>query len=146
MPRPEPPVEPWDLETLDLTWNPIGLNEQPNVDNIPSQDYALFLTSTVKYHLGSLYEIVDDDSFHSQMERFYEDPSAVAFQSRFWYAQFLMILAFGDAFTLSGSGKSIPGIHYASRALSILPGIVPVEKRINSVAAVEAFCLVALYL
>ncbi|KAJ3542240.1 hypothetical protein NM208_g4208 [Fusarium decemcellulare] len=146
MPRPEPPVYPWDLETIDLTWTPIGFHQQPDVSGLPSHEYALYLLSTVQYHLGSLYEIIDDESFRKDVDRFYEDPARVAMRSRFWYSQFLLVLAFGEAFINTGSTKSVPGINYASRALSLIPSLIPLDQNKESLAAAQAQCLAALYL
>ncbi|KAI6782912.1 uncharacterized protein J7T54_002071 [Emericellopsis cladophorae] len=146
MPPARSPVNPWDLETLHLTWDPIGANEQPSVDNLPSRDYASYLAHTVKYHLGSLYDIIDHDSFHQQMRDFYHNPQEVANESRYWYSQFLFMLAFGEAFspTESSEAGTLPGMSYASRALALIPALVPIDKA--SMPAVEALCLAALYL
>ncbi|KAG9255302.1 fungal-specific transcription factor domain-containing protein [Emericellopsis atlantica] len=146
MPPARSPVNPWDLETLHLTWDPIGANEQPSVENLPSRDYASYLAHTVKYHLGSLYDIIDHDSFHQQMRDFYHNPQEVANESRYWYSQFLFMLAFGEAFspTESSEAGTLPGMSYASRALALIPALVPIDKA--SMPAVEALCLAALYL
>ncbi|KAL0931493.1 fungal specific transcription factor [Colletotrichum truncatum] len=144
MPDPKAPINPWDLETLNLTWSPVGLYEQPNVDNLPSYDYAVFLLATVKYNLGLFYQIIDHDKFQQRMERLYENPAAEAKRSRYWFSQFLFVLAFGEAFNQAGRSKSVPGISYASRAMALLPAIVPMER--NPLAAAEALCLGALYL
>lgn len=146
MPKPEPPVYPWDLETINLTWSPVGLYDQPDVSGLPSCEYALYLLSTVQYHLGSLYEIIDHESFREQVERFYQDPAAEAYRSRFWYSQFLLVLAFGEAFLNTGSNKGVPGIKYASRGLSLIPSLIPMDKGKESLAVVQAHCLAAIYL
>ncbi|KAM6522798.1 hypothetical protein FALCPG4_012413 [Fusarium falciforme] len=146
MPKPEPPVYPWDLETINLTWSPVGLYDQPDVSGLPSCEYALYLLSTVQYHLGSLYEIIDHESFREQVERFYQDPAGEAYRSRFWYSQFLLVLAFGEAFLNTGSNKGVPGIKYASRGLSLIPSLIPLDKDKESLAVVQAHCLAALYL
>lgn len=144
MPKPKYPVSPWDLETINLDWNPIGLKEAPDVDNVPSKDYAMFLAYTVKYHLGSLYDIIDHDAFHQHLHEFYDSPAEVAKDHRYWFAQFLLVLAFGEAFSKSESNEAVPGLSFASRALSLIPNLVPIDK--SSLRAVEALCLAALYL
>lgn len=146
MPKPEPPVYPWDLETINLTWSPVGLYDQPDVSGLPSCEYALYLLSTVQYHLGSLYEIIDHEAFREQVERFYQDPAGEAYRSRFWYSQFLLVLAFGEAFLTTGSNKGVPGIKYASRGLSLIPSLIPMDKDKETLAVVQAHCLAALYL
>ncbi|VUC25742.1 unnamed protein product [Clonostachys rosea] len=142
--EPDPPIQPWDLETIDLAWNPIGLNEQPDISDLPSKDYALFLISTAQYYLAPFAKIIDHPQFRKQTEDFYENPAIEARKSRMWYSQFLFTLAFGEAYAQTGSSQGIPGIQFASRALSLIPSIVPMEK--NPLAAVEALCLGALYL
>ncbi|KAI8659193.1 Fungal-trans domain-containing protein [Fusarium sp. Ph1] len=146
MPKPEPPVYPWDLETINLAWSPVGLYDHPDVSGLPSCEYALYLLSTVQYHLGSLYEIIDHEPFREQVERFYQDPAGEAYRSRFWYSQFLLVLAFGEAFLSTGSNKGVPGIKYASRGLSLIPSLIPLDKDKESLAVVQAHCLAALYL
>ncbi|KAJ4246502.1 hypothetical protein NW762_013442 [Fusarium torreyae] len=145
-PNPEPPVYPWDLETIDLNWIPIGLHEQPDVSGLPSQEYALYLLSTVQYHLGSLCEIIDQESFQRSVELFYADPAVVAKRSRYWFSQFLFVLAFGEAFLNSSSSKGIPGTRFASRALSLIPSLIPMDGNKDTLSAVQAHCLAALYL
>lgn len=144
MPKPKYPVSPWDLETINLDWSPIGLKEAPDVENVPSKDYAIFLAYTVKYHLGSLYDIIDHDTFHQHLHEFYSSPASVATEHRYWFAQFLFVLAFGEAFSKTESNEAVPGLSYASRALSLIPNLVPIDK--SSLPAVEALCLAALYL
>lgn len=144
MPKPKHSVSPWDLETINLEWDPIALKEAPDVENLPSKDYATFLSYTVKYHLGSLYEIIDHDKFHQHLHEFYDNPPEVAREHRYWFAQFLFVLAFGEAFSKTESNEAVPGLSYASRALSLIPSLVPIDK--SSLSAVEALCLAALYL
>lgn len=143
-PDPEPPLRPWDLETLNLTWNPIGLNEQPDVESLPSYEYAVFNLAAVKYHLGPFSEIIDYDEFDQRLKQFYESPATEAKHARYWYSQLLFVLAFGEAFNATGTSKSVPGVGYASRALSLLPTMIPMEK--EPLRAAEALCLGALYL
>ena len=144
MPKPKHPVSPWDLETVHLEWSPIGLKEAPDVENLPSKDYAIFLAYTVKYHLGSLYDIIDHDVFHQHLHEFYDNPAEVAKEHRYWFSQFLFVLAFGEAFSKTESNEEVPGLSYAPRALSLIPTLVPIDK--GSRPAVEALCLAALYL
>jgi len=144
MPEADFSPDPWYLDTFNLSWSPLGLNEQPSVENLPTHDYVIFLVNTVKYHLGSFSEIINHDAFLERLERFYENPAAEANRSRFWYAQYLLVLAFGEAFTLMVSPTSLPGTEYASRALSLISTIVTIDR--NSLVAIETFCLAALYL
>lgn len=143
VPAPEPPVDPWDLEVLKFSWTPIGLDDQPDVGNLPTYDYAVYLLSVVKFHLGPLGSIIEHGAFSQRLGSFYVDPLAVAKQSRFWYSQFLFVLAFGEAFTQIGVPGTVPGMAYASRGMAMIPITVPIG--LDSSAAVEALCLAALY-
>lgn len=143
VPAPEPPVDPWDLEVLKFNWTPIGLDDQPDVGNLPTYDYAVYLLSVVKFHLGPLGSIIEHGTFSQRLGNFYVDPVAVAKQSRFWYSQFLFVLAFGEAFTQIGVPGTVPGMAYASRGMAMIPSTVPIG--LDSSAAVEALCLAALY-
>lgn len=146
-PWPEAPVHPWDLENIDFSWTPIGLTEQPDVTGLPSYDHALYMLASVEYNLATLDCIIDYVSFRENLEIFYEDLAATAMQNRLWYSQFLLVLAFGESFTSTGpaTGK-VPGIDYASRALSLIPNLVPMNGKKDSLAVVQAHCLAALYL
>lgn len=137
-------ADPWATQSINLEWTPVALHEQPDVGDLPSFDYAVFLLSTVQYYIGSLYELFDHESFLQQMKRFYQNPADEARKSRFWYAQFLFVLAFGEAFQSARAEKPFPGLKYASRGLSLIPCLLPLEA--NSLTTVEALCLGALYL
>lgn len=143
VPAPEPPVDPWDLEVLKFSWTPIGLDDQPDVGSLPTYDYAVYLLSVVKFHLGPLGSIIEHGAFSQRLGSFYVDPVAVAKQSRFWYSQFLFVLAFGEAFTQIGVPETVPGMAYASRGMAMIPSTVPIG--LDSSAVVEALCMAALY-
>ncbi|KAF4881516.1 Proline utilization trans-activator [Colletotrichum fructicola] len=96
---------------------------RPTVD-IPSLDYALYLTNTVKFHLGQTYHLFDEDSFMHGLYDFYRKgpntgPKA---DDRLWYIQFLLIMAFGKALLVPGTpDQSPPGSSLVTRALELLP-------------------------
>jgi hypothetical protein len=98
----------------------------------------------VKYHLGTLSPILDDEVFFARINDLYNDPVAEVQRSRLWYAQFLLVLAFGEAIVNSKGASATPGTQYASRAMSLIPNFFRVNK--NSILAVETLCLAALYL
>jgi len=138
------PPDPWTLCRFDLNWSPLGLDKQPFVDDLPGQDYATFLAHTVKYNLGILSPIIDDEVFFTRVHEFYRDPAAEAKRSRLWYAQFLLVLAFGEAIVNKEGASTVSGTQYASRALSLIPIFFRVNK--NSILAMETLCLAGLYL
>ncbi|EEU34036.1 uncharacterized protein NECHADRAFT_50458, partial [Fusarium vanettenii 77-13-4] len=144
LPEHHVPPDPWTLAQFDLNWTTLGADESPAIDDLPAQDYATFLAHTVKYHLGTLSPILDDEVFFARINDLYNDPAAEAQRSRLWYAQFLLVLAFGEAIVNSKGASATPGTQYASRAMSLIPNFFRVNK--NSILAVETLCLAALYL
>ncbi|KAM5350010.1 hypothetical protein ACJ41O_006515 [Fusarium nematophilum] len=144
LPDPTAPPDPWTLNRFQLNWSPLAKHERPIVDDLPAQDYAVFLAHTVKYHLGTLSLIIDDDAFFSQVRALYQNPTKEADRSRIWYAQFLLVLAFGEAITNKERVTPVPGTQYACRALSMVPHFFHVNK--DSMVAVETLCLAGLYL
>ncbi|KAI8655497.1 Zn(2)-C6 fungal-type domain-containing protein [Fusarium keratoplasticum] len=144
LPEHHVPPDPWTLAQFDLNWTPLGADESPAINDLPAQDYATFLAHTVKYHLGTLSPILDDGVFFARINDLYSDPAAEVQRSRLWYAQFLLVLAFGEAIANSKGASATPGTQYASRAMSLIPNFFRVNK--NSILAVETLCLAALYL
>ncbi|RMJ18115.1 hypothetical protein CDV36_002251 [Fusarium kuroshium] len=144
LPEHHVPPDPWTLAQFDLNWSPLGADESPAINDLPAQDYATFLAHTVKYHLGTLSPILDDDVFFARINDLYGDPAAEVKRSRLWYAQFLLVLALGEAIVNSRGASVTPGTQYASRAMSLIPNFFRVNK--NSILAVETLCLAALYL
>ncbi|KAE9566734.1 hypothetical protein CGMCC3_g17130 [Colletotrichum fructicola] len=119
---------------------------RPTVD-IPSLDYALYLTNTVKFHLGQTYHLFDEDSFMHGLYDFYRKgpntgPKA---DDRLWYIQFLLIMAFGKALLVPGTpDQSPPGSSLVTRALELLPDAHGLYQ--DPVLSVEILCCLALYL
>ncbi|KAJ5256899.1 transcriptional regulator family: Fungal Specific TF [Penicillium angulare] len=101
------PPDPWHLDGMafKLQWRPASPDEIPDVSNLPPLDYALFLFNTVKFYFGFLSFMIDEESYLRDLYEFYEDPAEKATGSRYWYAQYLLVLAFGKAF-LSQKGSS----------------------------------------
>lgn len=115
------------------------------MSGLSSLDYALYLFNTVKFHLGQLFRMIDEELFLQEMNAFYENAQAKATTSRLWYAQYLMILAFGKAFLVQyKAGAAPPGSEYAVRALSLIPEIRDMYG--ERILEIEVYCLAALYL
>ncbi|RSL54368.1 hypothetical protein CEP54_009928 [Fusarium duplospermum] len=144
LPEHNVPPDPWTLAQFQFNWSPLGTDESPAINDLPAQDYATFLAHTVKYQLGTLSPILDDDVFFARINDLYSDPAAEVKRSRLWYAQFLLVLALGEAIVNSRGASATPGTQYASRAMSLIPNFFRVNK--NSILAVETLCLAALYL
>ncbi|KAG5657394.1 hypothetical protein KAF25_005958 [Fusarium avenaceum] len=129
-----------------LSWDSRPPNEKPDVGNLPSLDYAIYLFHTFKFHLGQTYHLFDEVEFVNQIRDFYSDAQRKAEENRLWYVKFLLILAFGTALHLSQpmpSGQP-PGSKFFVRAMGLMPDHTALWK--DSLFAIEVLAMVGLYL
>ncbi|KAJ5638537.1 transcriptional regulator family: Fungal Specific TF [Penicillium herquei] len=141
------PPDPWHLDGMafKLQWRPASPDEVPDVSNLPPLDYALFLFNTVKFYFGFLSFMIDEESYLQDLHEFYKNPAEKAADSRYWYAQYLLVLAFGKAF-LSHKNPSgtPPGHQYAARAMALLPDLSGMHR--DPLTCIQALSLGAVYL
>ncbi|KAL4895512.1 Zn(II)2Cys6 transcription factor [Aspergillus ambiguus] len=129
-----------DIYPLDWTRDPTsGCSAE-----LPSLDYALHMLNITKLHLGQAYRFLDEDSFVSHILAFYNNSEEETAESRIWFVQFLLILAFGKAFLSRPNGHDAPGSKFFVRAMSIMP--VDTSTGRDSLMVIEALALAALYL
>ncbi|KAH8879811.1 fungal-specific transcription factor domain-containing protein [Thozetella sp. PMI_491] len=139
--------DPWHLDggVFGMQWKPLGHDEDPDVTNLPPLDYALFMFNTVKFYLGTVFYLVDEASYLRNLHELYQDAPAKAKSCRLWYAQYLLFLAFGKAFTVNGSCTDGPAGHqYALRAMSLLPDLSALN--VDRMLSIQALTLAAVYL
>jgi len=128
-----------------LQWSPATASATPDIGGLPSIDHALYLFETVKFHLGQNYRFFDEEAFVKHMREFYSDnPVRKAAESRLWFVQFLLVLAFGKAFLSRSNARDPPGSKYFVRAMSLMPEITSLWK--DSIMAIEVLALAGLYL
>lgn len=140
------PPDPWHLDggVFKMQLRPLGVNEVPDTTNLPPLDYALFLFNTVKFYFGPLFYLIDEPSYLRHLHELYENTTAKAASSRLWYAQYLLILAFGKAFIVQNSSHEGPaGYQYANRAMSLLPDLSGMDR--EPLLSIQALTLAALY-
>ncbi|KAM0469901.1 hypothetical protein ACHAP7_009744 [Fusarium lateritium] len=133
-------------DVYNLSWDTRPPNEKPDVGNLPSLDYAIYLFHTFKFHIGQTYRLFDEVEFVNQIRDFYSDAQRKAEDNRLWYVKFLLILAFGTAFHLSqplSSGQP-PGSKFFVRAMGLMPDHTALWK--DSLFAIEILAMVGLYL
>ncbi|GFF60415.1 putative fungal-specific transcription factor [Aspergillus udagawae] len=138
--------DPWHLDgvAFKLHWTSLRSDEVPDTTNLPPLDYALFLFNTVKFYFGHLFYIIDEPSYLHHLQELYRDPATKATSSRLWYAQYLLILAFGKAFVVQSSSEEGPsGSQYASRAMALLPDLSGIYC--EPLDSIRALALAALY-
>ncbi|KAJ5568053.1 transcriptional regulator family: Fungal Specific TF [Penicillium hetheringtonii] len=104
-----------------------------------------FFFNTVKFYFGFLSFMIDEESYLRHLHEFYDDPPSKAASSRYWYTQYLLVLAFGKAFlTPRNPSGTPPGHQYASRAMSLLPDLSGMHE--DPLTCIQALSLAAVYL
>ncbi|KAL3437744.1 hypothetical protein BDV09DRAFT_192744 [Aspergillus tetrazonus] len=109
-------------------------------------DYGLYLLHTVRFHFGPLFYIVDEAAFVRDLHHFYTNPEDHVGSMRLWFAQYLLIIAFGKAFLAPDRQPNAPpdGHQYASRAMALMPDMSGLHS--NQLQCIQALALAALYL
>ncbi|KAF5568274.1 heterokaryon incompatibility het-6 [Fusarium napiforme] len=137
---------PWHLDgvAFRLQWRPLMPDEPPDISNLPPSDYAYFLIQTARFYLGPLASLIDEAEFLQHFKELYQDASAKATSCKLWYAQYLLMIAFGKAF-LGGKSTdgSPPGYQYAARAMPLMPELAGIA--LDPVLSAQALTLAAIY-
>ncbi|OJJ99068.1 hypothetical protein ASPACDRAFT_52566 [Aspergillus aculeatus ATCC 16872] len=141
------PPDPWnvDASAFALKWRSLPMDDTPEVCHLPPIDYGLYLFHTVKYYLGTLFFIIDSPSFLRHLHDFYTDPATKVVSMRLWYAQYLLLLAFGKAFLAQNHPPNAPpsGYQYAARAMSLMPDLSGMYP--DPLQCIRTLTLAALY-
>ncbi|KAF7198465.1 putative transcriptional regulatory protein [Pseudocercospora fuligena] len=133
--------------TYDLGWDGRRSSVKPEPSCVPTADHAMYLINAVKFHSGRLFHIFDETYFMHYFGKFYEDPGNEANYPHLWYIHFLLVLAFGKAFTrgtVAGKGKEPPGAYFFVQAMQLLPDTMYLYS--DAIQSVEILCCAALYL
>ncbi|CVL06503.1 uncharacterized protein FPRN_05211 [Fusarium proliferatum] len=67
-----------------------------NIEGLPSLDYALYLTNTVKFHIVQTHHLFDEQRLMPALHSLYNDgPPLMTAGKRMWYVQYFLIMALG---------------------------------------------------
>ncbi|KAL3490254.1 hypothetical protein BJX62DRAFT_252068 [Aspergillus germanicus] len=138
--------ELFDGDLYPIQWQPVRPNTHPDITNLPSIDHALYLFNTVKFHLGHNHLLIDEKQFVEHVHAFYYgDSIKQANECRLWFVQFLLVLAFGNAFLLPSKNENEPpGAKFFLRAMSLMPDHTALSR--GGFLAIEVLSLTGLYL
>jgi hypothetical protein len=135
-----------DGDLYPCSWNNLPKAEVPDMHALPSMEHVLYLFNIANFHLCPTYRFLDEGIFISQLQEFYGSRGCESARgSRFWIAQFFLVLALGNAFlTRPRTQAGPPGSKYFERAMSIMPSQTSTGK--DSLLAMEALALSGIYL
>lgn len=111
-----------------------AVNDPPDVTGLPSVEDARYLFSTVKFHIGQIYRLLDEATFVTNMDSFYAQgaSSEKANELRSWYVQFLLVLSLGKAFLSQSKNRSEPpGSKFFKRAMAHAGPHLGVERQLD---------------
>ncbi|KAM0817413.1 putative Zn(II)2Cys6 transcription factor [Seiridium cardinale] len=141
-----PPFD--DDEVYPVRWKcESTIDETPDFNELPSLEDAHYLFSTVKFHLGQIFRILDEKAFIAGLESFYHSRSSPGRpdQPRLWLLQYFLVLSFGRAFISQSKvlGEP-PGWKYFARAMSLMPDYASLAKDV--LKGIDVLVLTGLYL
>ncbi|OJD37902.1 zn 2cys6 transcription factor [Diplodia corticola] len=135
----------FDGAAYDLNWSDRRTAAHLETPLLPTLDYAIYLINAVKFHCGQTFHLFDEASFMESLYDFYSDPNHSIAEAHLWYIHFLIILAFGKAFTTQRSqGKRPPGTDFFAKAVQMLPSTILLERQ--PLMSTEILCCISLYL
>lgn len=142
------PPDPWHMDgtLFTLKWRPLPVDETPDLAGLPPMDHGLYLIHTAHFYFGPLFYIIDEVAFIRSLHEFYTNPEERVASMRLWFAQYLLIIAFGKAFLAPNRLPNAPpdGYQYASRAMALMPDMSGMNP--NPLQCVETLTLAAIYL
>jgi proline utilization trans-activator len=141
------PITSVDAQAFTLDWPSVRGSMLQQKADIPSRDYAIYLTNTVKFHLGQTYHLFEESSFLAGVHEYYScsTPSDPTDQTRLWHVQFLLVMALGQALLAPvTSGKSPASNNLVARALELLPDAHGLYR--DPIISIELLCCLSLYL
>ncbi|KAB2574693.1 hypothetical protein DBV05_g6609 [Lasiodiplodia theobromae] len=112
----------FEADTYNLKWKHGSTDDPPDISDLPSVDHALYLFHTVKFHLGHHYRSFNDREFIDHVHQFYYGNALEkATESRLWFVQFLLVLAFVSSFSTDSQEDSTLGLQVKlSHLLSVI--------------------------
>ncbi|KAG4268066.1 hypothetical protein FPRO04_04482 [Fusarium proliferatum] len=117
-----------------------------NIEGLPSLDYALYLTNTVKFHIVQTHHLFDEQRFMPALHSLSNDgPPLVTAGNRMWYVQYFLIMALGKGLLTRGMSKAgSPGNEYFMKAMELFSDTYGLY--IDHILSIGVCCGLALYL
>ncbi|KXH29412.1 hypothetical protein CSIM01_12800 [Colletotrichum simmondsii] len=115
----------FDGKVYDLRWDG-GRSSSPgddfSLDSLPTQDFAIYLINSVKFHCCRLFYLFEEDSFMEHFATFHASAADQSKVPRLWFVHYLILLAFGKAFIVQTSkSHQPPGADLFVQAMKLMP-------------------------
>lgn len=145
---PDPNRLLFDTQVYDFKWDGNKANSPSNpfdVSNLPTPEFARYLISSVKFHCGHLFYLVDEDQFMERFAAFQQNPTEVARTSSLWFCHYLLVIAFGKSFLVrSTTSRNPPGSDQFVQAMQCMPDFTFFDD--DPIEMIQVLCCGALYL
>jgi proline utilization trans-activator len=110
---------------------------------LPSSGYAKWLFAAQFTYIGTIFSFVDPVAFERQLQEAYQGPpDPLNTEACLAYCKVLVILAFGELYSINQGDGCPPGFHYFTHALNYLPDL----HEEPSVLFVETLSLVGYFM
>lgn len=146
------PISPENLlyqsETYDLGWDGFrGSLPSPHDDSatLPTADHAIYLINAVKFHVGQMFHLFDEESFMRSFSIFHSPTADKSAITPLWVTHYMLILAFGKAFLArTVKGRRPPGAEFFVQAMKTLPDVT--FLCMHPIETLEILCCATLYM
>ncbi|KAJ9653867.1 hypothetical protein H2201_009087, partial [Coniosporium apollinis] len=134
-----------DGDVYSLGWDGSRIVKDDDKVALPSLNHAIYLVRSVQFHIGEVYHLFHEETFMTELYRFYENPTDETQKRKLWYIHYLLIMAFGKAFiSRSVERGKPPGVELFVQAMKLIPDVSQLWT--DPFTAAEIFCCAALYL
>ena len=112
---------------------------------LPTLDHAIYLISTVKFNLGQLFHLFDEEELMESCYKLYDAQPDISPRMNLCYAHFYFVVALGQALQSQQRREKLPyGYDLFYCTFQNLPTMGVLMQK--PVLAIEILCCAALYL
>ncbi|UQC79247.1 uncharacterized protein CLUP02_04726 [Colletotrichum lupini] len=138
----------FDGKVYDLRWDGGRISSSGDdfsLASLPTQDFAIYLINSVKFHCCRLFYLFEEDSFMEHFATFHASAADQSKVPRLWFVHYLIILAFGKAFIVQTSkSHQPPGADLFVQAMKLMPDFTFFEC--DYIERMQVLCCTSLYL
>lgn len=134
-----------DGEVYSLGWDGLRTFKDDDMVALPSFNHAMYLARSVQFHIGQVYHMFHEETFVSELRKFYSSTAERGDKSKLWYTHYLLVMAFGKALVSRGVEKAEPSrVELFVHGMKLIPDVSHIWH--DPFTAAEIYCCAALYL